>query len=72
MASKKSKGKSTNREEDLITQSEAADMMGKSLPAVNELVRRGRLRSVEKYGKRLVSRSDAESFEDERYSQKGG
>lgn len=66
MASKKSKKKSAGGGDELITQSEAAELMGKTLPAVNELVRRGRLRSVEKYGKRLVYRSEAESFEDER------
>lgn len=68
MANKKSRGKSARSgggEAELITQSEAAEMMGKSLSAVNELVRRGRLPSVEKYGRRLLYRSDVESFEHE-------
>lgn len=69
MPNKKSRTRSS--EDELITQSEAAELMGKTLPAVNELVRRGRLRSVEKYGKRLVYRSEAESFEDERYRSEG-
>jgi hypothetical protein len=46
-----------------LTQTEAADHLGKSLAAVNELVRRGRITSTNKYGKRLVLRSDVLSFE---------
>ena len=48
---------------DLITQAEAAQLTGRSVPAVNELVRRGRLRSFEMYGKRLVSRTEVLAFE---------
>lgn len=57
------KKKSPAVEDDLITQSEAADLSGRSVSAINELVRRGRLRSVEKFGKRLVYRSEVEAFE---------
>jgi excisionase family DNA binding protein len=46
-----------------ITQTEAAKLRGVSLPSITELVSRGRLRSKEVYGKRLVNRSDVLSFE---------
>jgi hypothetical protein len=49
-------------ESDLITQSEAATLRGVSLASINDLVRRGRLRSVEQFGKRLVYRADVLSF----------
>jgi hypothetical protein len=49
-------------ESDLITQSEAATLRGVSLASINDLVRRGRLRSVEQFGKRLVYRTDVLSF----------
>ncbi len=49
--------------EDLITQAEAAELRGSTIPAINELVRRGRLRSVERYGKTLVFRSDVLAYE---------
>lgn len=48
---------------DLITQAEAAKLSGRTIPAINELVRRGRIASFEMYGKRLVSKSDVLSFE---------
>lgn len=51
---------------DLMTQAEAAELRGTTVAAINELVRRGRLRSVERFGKRLVYRSDVESFEPEK------
>jgi hypothetical protein len=51
------------KKDELITQTEAASMKGMTLAAVNELVRRGRLRSESVYGKRLVYRADVESFE---------
>ncbi|MDQ3818517.1 MAG: helix-turn-helix domain-containing protein [Acidobacteriota bacterium] len=50
-------------EEELITQKEAADLRGVSLGAINELVRRGKLLSEERFGKRLVYRSDVEAYE---------
>ena len=51
------------RNDELITQSEAAAIRGMSLAAVNEHVRAGRWRSEVRYGKRLVYRRDVESFE---------
>ncbi len=49
--------------DDLITQSEAAKLRGVSLPSINELVRRGRLRSKEVFGKTLVYRTEVLGFE---------
>ena len=49
--------------EELITQSEAAELRGVTLAAINDLVKRGRIRSEERYGKVLVYHSDVESFE---------
>jgi hypothetical protein len=49
--------------DDLITQTEAADLRGVDLGAVNQWVRRGRVRSFEKYGRRLVSRSEVLSYD---------
>jgi len=51
---------------DLITMPEAAVLRGVTPAAISELVRRGRLRVVELFGRRLVSRSEVESFEPER------
>ncbi len=48
--------------DELITQSAAATLRGVTLAAINDLVRRGRLRSIERYGKVLVYRADVESF----------
>jgi excisionase family DNA binding protein len=48
--------------EELITQTEAAILRGVSLGAINELVRRGKLRSEERFGKRLVYRSEVEAY----------
>jgi hypothetical protein len=48
--------------EKLITQTEAAKKLKKSLASVSNLVRRKRLRSEEVYGKRLVYLSDVISF----------
>jgi excisionase family DNA binding protein len=53
-------------EEDLITISEAAEIRGASVSAISHLVRRGRLRSVERFGKTLVYRSDVQAFEPEK------
>jgi hypothetical protein len=52
--------------DELITQAEAARIRKVSLPSINELVRRGRLRSVERYGKKLVYRSEVLGFEPEK------
>jgi excisionase family DNA binding protein len=62
--------KATNVEademDDLITQTEAAKLRGISLPSINELVRRGRLRSKEVFGKNLVYRSEVLAFKKEK------
>jgi hypothetical protein len=49
--------------EDLITQKEAAEVSGRTIAAVNELVRRGRIKSFELYGRTLVSRAEVLAFE---------
>ncbi len=51
---------------DLITQTEAAELRGVSLASISELVKRGRLRSKEVFGKRLVYRSEVLAFEKEK------
>jgi hypothetical protein len=56
---------------DLITLQEAAEIRGRSTAAISELVRRGRLRSFEKFGRKLVSRREVEAFEDSRGWPKG-
>ncbi len=48
---------------DLITQTEAAQLRGVRQSSLNSLVSRGRLRSVEMFGKRLVYRSEVLAFE---------
>jgi excisionase family DNA binding protein len=48
---------------DLISQTEAAEMRGVSRAAIRDLVKRGRLRSVEVGGRPLVYRSEVEKFE---------
>jgi excisionase family DNA binding protein len=57
--------------DDLITIREAAELRGVSVSAIGDLVRRGRLSSVEKFGRRLLSRREVESFEDARGWPKG-
>lgn len=52
--------------DELITQAEAARLRKVSLPSINELVRRGRLRSAERYGKTLVYRSEVLAFRPEK------
>jgi hypothetical protein len=49
--------------EDWVTQSEAAEKSGKSLAAINNLVRRGRIASKEIYGKTLVSLSEVQDYD---------
>ena len=51
--------------EDLITVTEAAKLRGISRQAIHALIQRGRLRSVEMFGRVLVYRSEVESFEKE-------
>jgi len=48
---------------DLITIAEAARLRGVSRSAISELVRRGRLRSIEMFGRVLVYRSEVEGFQ---------
>jgi hypothetical protein len=49
--------------EQWVTQTQAAELRGLSLKAVNALVLRGRVRSKEVYGKKLVHRDDIMSYE---------
>jgi hypothetical protein len=49
--------------DELITLTEAAEIRGISVSAVSHLVKRGRIRSEERYGKVLVYRSDIKNFE---------
>jgi hypothetical protein len=56
--------------EDWITQSEAANLRGISVQVINNWVRRGRVRTKERYGKTLVSRSEVLAFNPE--ENKGG
>ncbi len=48
--------------DELITQSAAARLRGVTLAAINDLIRRRRIRSREEYGKVLVYRADVEDF----------
>jgi hypothetical protein len=51
-------------ESELITLTEAAKLRGyKDVSAISQLVRRGRLRSAERFGKTLVYRSEVLAFE---------
>lgn len=56
---------------DLITLQEAAAIRGRTTAAISELVRRGRLRCFEKFGRKLVLRHEVEAFEDSRGWPKG-
>lgn len=49
--------------DDLISQKEAADLRGVTRSAINELVKRGRLKVVEIAGKKFLSRSEVTTFE---------
>jgi excisionase family DNA binding protein len=48
--------------EDLITQKEAAEIRGVSVQAINDLVRRGRLKTVTIAGRKCLSRSEVKKF----------
>ena len=48
--------------EDWITQTEAAELRGLSVQVVHNWVRRGRVRTTERYGKTLVSRADVLAY----------
>lgn len=56
--------------DDLITQTEAAQLRDVSVAAISALVQRGRLRSVERFGKILVYRSEVLEFEREKPGRK--
>lgn len=60
---KKSEGKGADEMGDLISQAEAARLRGVTRAAIQDLVRRGRIRSVNVGGRSLVYRSDIESYE---------
>lgn len=60
---KKNIGKGTDEMGDLISQAEAARLRGVTRAAVQDLVRRGRIRSVEVGGRALVYRSEVISYE---------
>jgi excisionase family DNA binding protein len=62
---KKADKKEASGIEDLITVTEAAELRGISRQAIHALIQRGRLRSVEMFGRVLVYRSEIESFEKE-------
>ncbi|HEX7998676.1 MAG TPA: helix-turn-helix domain-containing protein [Pyrinomonadaceae bacterium] len=53
---------------DLISQTEAARLRGVSPEAIADLIRRGRLSSIDVGGKRFLRRSEVENFK----KQKGG
>jgi hypothetical protein len=65
------KQKNVNDSDDeLITQSEAAQLREVTVAAISALVQRGRLRSVERFGKLLVYRSEVLAFEREKPGRK--
>jgi hypothetical protein len=60
------RGKTSPDVADLITQKEAALIRGATTAAIGDLIKRGRLKTVELFGKRLVYRSEVENFAKER------
>lgn len=48
--------------EKMVTQSEAAEIRGVSLQAINYLVKQGRLRSIKVAGRVLLFKDDVEKF----------
>lgn len=56
--------------DELITQTEAARMRGVTVAAISALVQRGRLQSVERFGKLLVFRREVLEFEREKPGRK--
>lgn len=59
-------GKPTSDIGNLITQKEAALIRGVTQAAIGDLIKRGRLRTLEMFGRVLVYRSEVEAFERER------
>ncbi|MBD0369781.1 MAG: helix-turn-helix domain-containing protein [Pyrinomonadaceae bacterium] len=60
---KKKEEQESNDMSDLISQAEAARLRGVTRAAIQDLVRRGRIRSVNVGGRSLVYRSEIESYE---------
>jgi excisionase family DNA binding protein len=52
--------------EDLITQTEAAEIRGVSWQAINDLVRRGKLRTVTIGKRKFVLRSEVKAYKPEK------
>jgi hypothetical protein len=52
-------------EEPMITQAKAAEMCGMTRAAIHDLVRRGRLQTMEVEGRDMVYRREVEAFEKE-------
>lgn len=63
MVTKKDSKKETNDMADLISQSEAARLRGVTRAAIQDLVRRGRIRAVDVGGRALVYRSEVVNYE---------
>ena len=61
--SKKKSGQESEEVSDLISQAEAARMRGVTRAAIQDLVRRGRIRSVNVGGRALVYRSEIANYE---------
>lgn len=49
--------------DDLITVDEAAEMRGVSRSAIRDLIRRNRIRRIDRFGRTLVYRSDIENYQ---------
>lgn len=60
---KKNAEKETDDMADLISQAEAARLRGVTRAAIQDLVRRGRIRSVNIGGRALVFKSEVENYE---------
>jgi excisionase family DNA binding protein len=60
---KKKSEKESDDMADLISQAEAARLRGVTRAAIQDLVRRGRIRSVNVGGRALVYRTEVESYE---------
>lgn len=66
MAKKSAKKGAEVDMEDLISQTQAAELRGVTRSAINRLVTRGKLRGFEVGGRVLVSRSEVKNFVPER------
>jgi excisionase family DNA binding protein len=63
MVNKKNAGKEADDMTDLISQAEAARLRGVTRAAIQDLVRRGRIRSVNVGGRALVFRTEVVNYE---------